>query len=85
MSSFRNFTEMSLLSVRPLRYGGSRDHDGVVYMTGQLLKTSRDNFMEAAQRELLAFELKEREFRKQEKQERAKELDIPALKSDFHS
>ena len=54
-------------------------------MTGQLLKTSRHNFMEAAQRELMAFEQKEREFRKQEKQERAKELDMPDLSGELHS
>lgn len=63
----------------------AREYDGVRNMTGQLLKTSRDNFMEAAQRELMAFERKEREFRKQEKQERAKELDMPDLRGELHS
>ena len=63
----------------------AREYDGVRNMTGQLLKTSRDNFMEAAQRELMAFEQKEREFRKQDKQERAKELDMPDLRGELHS
>lgn len=63
----------------------AREYDGVRNMTGQLLKTSRHNFMEAAQRELMAFEQKEREFRKQEKQERAKELDMPDLRGELHS
>ena len=49
-------------------------------MTGQLVETPRDSFMEAAQKELIAFERKEREFRKREKQERAEQLQMPALK-----
>jgi hypothetical protein len=55
------------------------------YMTGQLIGTPRDNFMDAAQREMIAFEQKEREFRQREKQERADQLDMPALKSGLHS
>jgi len=50
-------------------------------MTGQLAEKPRDSFMEAAQREMIAFERREREFRKREKQERAEELDLPALKN----
>jgi hypothetical protein len=53
-------------------------------MTGQLVETPRDSFMEAAEKELIAFERKEREFRKREKQERAEQLQMPALKS-LHS
>jgi hypothetical protein len=34
----------------------------------------RDSFMQAAEREMIAFELKEREFRKKLKAERAEEL-----------
>jgi len=53
-------------------------------MTGQLIETPRDSFMEAAQREMIAFERKEREFRKREKQERAEQLDMPALKNELN-
>ena len=52
-------------------------------MTSQVDETPHESFMEAAQRELLAFERKEREFRKREKQERAEELDIPGLSANF--
>jgi len=54
-------------------------------MTVQATEIPRDHFMEAVQRELIAFERKEREFRKQVKQERARELDMPALKVVLHS
>lgn len=53
-------------------------------MTGQLAEKPRDRFMEAAQREMIAFERKERELCKQEKLERAEQLRMPALKS-LHS
>ena len=56
-------------------------------MTGhtQLAVTPRDRFLEAAQKELIAFEQREREFIKKEKQERAAELQIPALKKELLS
>ena len=42
--------------------------------------------MEAAQREMIAFELKERELRRQEKQERAEQLKMfVVFKDDLHS
>jgi hypothetical protein len=41
----------------------------------------RDSFMEAAQKEMIAFELREREFSKSLKKDRAEQLAIPALKS----
>ena len=41
----------------------------------------RDRFMEAAQKEMIAFELKEREFSKRLKKDRAEELHMPALKN----
>jgi hypothetical protein len=50
-----------------------------------VVETPRDRFMEAAQREMFAFERREREFRKQVKQERAEELDMPELKKDLYS
>jgi hypothetical protein len=51
----------------------------------QLAMTPRDRFLEAAQKELAAFERREREFSKKERQERAAELQIPVQKSEFHS
>jgi hypothetical protein len=40
--------------------------------------------LEAAQEELAAFERREREFSKKEKQERAAELQIPAGKNELN-
>jgi hypothetical protein len=54
-------------------------------MTEQLVEKPRGNFMEAAQREMIAFEQKEREFRRQEKQERAEQLDMAVLKRQLNS
>ncbi len=42
-------------------------------MTGQLIETPRDDFMLVAEKELIAFERRERELRRQERLERAKE------------
>jgi hypothetical protein len=56
------------------------DEDGVRNITGQLVETPRDSFMEAAEKELIAFERKEREFRRKEKQGRAEQLQMLALK-----
>jgi hypothetical protein len=39
----------------------------------------------SSQREMLAFERREREFRKQVKQEGAEELDMPELKKELYS
>ena len=47
-------------------------------MTGQLIETRRDAFLSVAEKELIAFERKERELRRQEKLERAKEM-FPTL------
>jgi hypothetical protein len=54
-------------------------------MTGlnRLADKPRDTFFEAAQKELLAFERREREFSRKEKQERAAELHITVLKEDL--
>jgi hypothetical protein len=56
-------------------------------MTGhtQLAVTPRDRFLEAAQKELVAFEQREREFSRKERQERAAQLQIPAEKSGLQS
>jgi hypothetical protein len=43
----------------------------------------RDQFLHAAQQELMAFERKEREFRKKLKRERAAELPVPLIKKEL--
>ena len=63
----------------------TRGQRRVCIMTGQSVKSPRESFMEAAQKEMIAFERKERELRKQEKQERAEQLKMFVLKSDLHS
>jgi hypothetical protein len=59
---------------------------GLRKMTGhtQLAITPRDRLLEAAQKELAAFERRERAFSKKEKQERAAELQIPAGKYELN-
>ena len=54
-------------------------------MIEQMAETPRGCFMEAAQREMIAFERREREFCKQVKNERAEELRMPRLKGELHS
>jgi hypothetical protein len=56
-------------------------------MTGhtQLAITPRDRFLEAAQKELAAFEKREREFSKKERQERAAELQMPIERIGLHN
>ena len=49
----------------------------------RLADKPRDTFLEAAQKELLAFERREREFSRKEKQERAAELRITVFKEDL--
>lgn len=50
-----------------------------------LADTSRQQFMEVAQQEMIAFERKEREFRRLAKQERAAALGLPiAAKETSH-
>ena len=51
-------------------------------MTGQLIETPHDAFMLVAQKELLEFERRERELRKEERLERAKEK-FPTLIKEF--
>jgi hypothetical protein len=50
-------------------------------MTGhpQLAITPRDRFLKAAKEELVAFEKKERQFRKTLRNERAEELGLPPM------
>jgi hypothetical protein len=54
--------------------------DGWRSMTGhsELAITPRDRFLQAAKKELAAFEQKEREFRNRVRKERAEELQLPA-------
>jgi hypothetical protein len=54
-------------------------------MTGhtQLAVTPRDRFLQAAQKELIEFERREREFSRKERQERAAELHIPPTKTNL--
>ena len=47
--------------------------------------TSRDRFLQAAEKELAAFEKREREFLKMERKERAAQLQLPADRPGFHS
>jgi hypothetical protein len=49
----------------------------------ELASDPRDRLLEAAKRELAAFETKEREFRIKVRKERAEELRIPIDKSDL--
>jgi|EndMetStandDraft_3_1072993.scaffolds.fasta_scaffold1720446_1 hypothetical protein len=42
----------------------------------QLAVTPRDRFLEAARKELIAFERREREFSRKERQDRAVELNL---------
>jgi hypothetical protein len=43
----------------------------------QIAVTSRDRYMQAAQKEMAKFERREIEFRKQDRKERAAELQMP--------
>jgi hypothetical protein len=56
-------------------------------MTGssQLAESPRDRFLEVAQEEMRKFELKEREFRRKARQERAAQLRLPLTKADLNS
>jgi hypothetical protein len=53
-------------------------------MTGQLIEKPRDDFMLVAEKELVAFERRERELRRQERLERA-EQKFPTLAKELHS
>ena len=45
--------------------------------SSQLAETPRDSFLEAAQKELIAFERKEREFRKKQSRSEQQNCDCP--------
>ena len=48
----------------------ARGDNGMRIMTGQLIETRRDAFLSVAEKELIAFERKERELCRQERRER---------------
>jgi hypothetical protein len=56
-------------------------------MTGhtQLAITPRDRFLQAAQKEVAAFEERDRQFSKKERKERAAELQIPVERVGLQS
>jgi hypothetical protein len=66
------------------RVGAGAIYGGVMTGHTQLAITPRDRFLEAALKELAAFEQREREFSRKEWQERASELQIPAQKNELH-
>jgi hypothetical protein len=51
----------------------------------QIAVTSRDRFMQAAQKEMAKFERQEIEFRKQDRKERAAELQMPMADNGIYS
>jgi hypothetical protein len=61
-----------------------RGGNGMRIMTVQLIETPRDSLMSIAEKELIAFERRERELRRQEKLERAQQL-FPALARELQS
>ena len=56
-------------------------------MTGHtnLAITPRDRFLQAAEKELIAFERREQEFLKRDREERAAELQLPTDKIMAHN
>ena len=60
----------------------ARGDNGVRIMTGRPIEIARD-FMSVAEKELIAFEQRERELRKQERKERAQQLKLPTLGADL--
>ena len=51
----------------------------------QLAITPRDRFLQAAEKELVAFERREREFQKKDREERAAKMQIPLDKMVVHN
>ena len=61
----------------------ARGDNGVRIMIERLVESPRDAFMLVAEKELIAFERRERELRKQERKERAEQLKLPALEREL--
>ena len=62
----------------------ARGDNGMRIMTEVLIETRREAWLSVAEKELIAFERRERELRKQERLERAK-LKFPALIEELQS
>ena len=62
----------------------ARGDNGMRIMTGRLIETARDDVLSVAEKELIAFERRERELRKQERLERA-EQKFPTLIKELQS
>jgi hypothetical protein len=76
VSQFRSFSDASRVA-----WGDN----GVRTMTGRLVESPRDDFMSVAEKELIAFERRERELRKQERRERAEQLKLPVLERELQN
>ena len=72
----------NLSRVPPLGYGGSGKLRGRI-MAERLVESPRDDFMSVAEKELIAFERRERELRRQERKERPKQLKLPVLEREL--
>jgi hypothetical protein len=59
-------------------------YNGVRIMTGRLAESLRDD-LSLAEKEMAAFERRERELRKQERKERAEQLKLPVLVRELQS
>ena len=62
----------------------ARGNNGMRIMTELLIETPREALLSAAEKELIAFERREREFRRQDRLERAK-LKFPAMIEELQS
>jgi hypothetical protein len=62
----------------------ARGDNGMRIMTGRLIETRRDASLSVAEKELIAFERKERELRRQERRERL-EQKFPNLLIELQS
>jgi hypothetical protein len=58
---------------------------GVLIMTERFVESLHDDFMLLAEKELAAFERRERELRKQERKERAQQLKLPVFEQELQS
>jgi hypothetical protein len=79
-SRFRKATVANRSSVPTLRYRARvrANHRGCVMTEHtELAITPRDRFLKAAEKELIAFERREREFLKKDREERAAKLQFP--------
>ena len=59
--------------------------NGVRIMTERFVESLHDDFMVLAEKEMAAFERRERELRNQERKERAEQLKLPVLVRELQS